>query len=177
MTADPGVQPGDVLAVRTSGRAGMMIRLGAALRGKPNISNHIAVVSHRDGNGTLWCVEGRPGGVGWRDAKDYLASAQVLTNAAQPKAAAQRKVITDGAIAILGMPYDWAAIIGDGLDDLHLWDPVNGQVRGHAVCSAVAAYLYDKAGLPRPAGAQRRVQPADWDTWILTGNYAKGAPP
>lgn len=167
-----GLQPGDVLVTRTQGSwESAAIRLGAALTGKPNLSNHVAVVHHWDAAGTLWCIEGRPGGAGWRDARDYLASAWTLSNVAQPKSDAQRKVVADGAMAMLGMPYDWAAIIGDGLDDLHLWDPVNGQVQGHAVCSAVAACLYDKALLARPAGGQRRVQPADWDAWCLTQEW------
>jgi hypothetical protein len=165
------VLPGDVLAVRGGGIPAAAIRLGAALRGKPNLSCHIAVVDHADDNGTLWCIEGRPGGVGWRDAKDYLASPWTLTNAAQPKDPAQRALITRTARAMLGTPYDWAAIAGDGLSDLHLWDPVHGQVRGHVVCSALAAYAYDKAGLARPARDERMVQPADWDTWILTQGW------
>jgi len=92
--------------------------------------------------------------------------------AVQPKTPAQRGIVTEGARAILGMPYDWAAIIGDGLDDLHLWDPVGGVVRGAAVCSAVAAYLYDRAHLPRPAGSERSVQPAAWDEWIFTSGWS-----
>lgn len=166
-----GLQPGDVLVVRSSGWAGRLIRFGSALRDKPDLSNHVAVVHHWDSNGTLWCIEGRPGGVGWRDAADYLSSPWTLSNVAQLKTDAQRRVIADGAVAMLGMPYDWAAIIGDGLDDLHLWNPVRGQVAGHAVCSAVAAFLYDKAALARPAGGERRVQPADWDSWIVTQGW------
>lgn len=168
----PIVLPGDVLAVRTPGAwSSALIRLGAALTGKPNLSNHIAVVHHTDASGTTWCIEGRPGGVGWRNASDYLASPWTLWNADQPKTDAQRKVVTDGAMAILGMPYDWAAIIGDGLDDLHLWSPVGGNVHGEGVCSAVAAFLYDKAALARPRGSERRIQPADWDSWILTSGW------
>lgn len=163
-----GVQPGDVLAVRTSGFAATMIRLGAALQGKPDLSNHIAVADHWDAKGTLWCIEGRPGGVGWRDATDYLASPWTLANVLQVKTDAQRDVVTAAMRALLGTPYDWAAIVGDGLDDLHLWDPVNGQVQGHVVCSALAAFGYDKAVLARPAGGERKVQPADWDQWVLT---------
>ena len=57
-------QPGDVLAVRTGGWTGRIIRFGAALRDQPNLDSHIAVIHHKDAQGTLWCVEGRPGGVG-----------------------------------------------------------------------------------------------------------------
>lgn len=168
-----GLQPGDVLATRTPGTwSSAMIRLGAAFLDKPNLSSHVAVVHHWDASGTLWVIEGRPGGVGWRDAKDYLASPWTLSNVAQPKTDAQRKVIADGAVGLLGLPYDWAAIIGDGLDDLHLWNPVHGQVRGHAVCSAVSALLYDRAVLARPAGQERRVQPADWAAWCITQGWA-----
>lgn len=176
MIADK-VAPGDVLVTRTQGAwSSEMIRLGAAIAGKPNLSNHVAIVHHADASGTLWCVEGRPGGVGWRNASGYLASQWTITNAAQPKTAAQRKAVTDGALAVIGMPYDWAAIIGDGLDDLHLWNPVRGDVHGEAVCSAVAAFLYDKAGLGRPKGGERRVQPGDWDTFILTRSW-ESVPP
>jgi len=79
------VQPGDVLAVRGGGLAGKLIRLGAAFRGQPNLDAHIAVVHHTDEHGTVWALEGRPGGVGWRDAKAYLASPWTVTNAGQPK--------------------------------------------------------------------------------------------
>jgi hypothetical protein len=168
------VLPGDVLAVRGGSIAAAAIRLGAALLGRPNLSNHVAVVSHADGNGTLWVIEGRPGGVGWRDAADYLASPWTLTNAAQPKAPEQRALVTRTAKAMLGTPYDWAAIAGDALDDLHLWDPGGGVVRGHVVCSALAALAYDKAGLARPAGDERMVQPADWDSWMLTQAWPRG---
>jgi hypothetical protein len=78
---------------------------------------------------------------------------------------------------MLGTPYDWAAIVADGGADLHLdtaWLPVwNGTVPGHVVCSSLAAYAYGKAGLPGPAGG-RQVQPADWDTFILTRAWDSG---
>lgn len=170
----PPVLPGDVLAVRTPGgilTGQWWIRFGAALLNKPDLSNHIAIVHHTDTKGTVWCIEGRPGGVGWRDASDYLSSRWTLTNAAQPKTNAQRKIIADGAVAMLGTPYDWAAIVGDGLDDLHLWDPVHGQVHGETVCSALAAFLYDKGGVLRPKGGERAVQPSSWDEWIITRGW------
>jgi hypothetical protein len=167
------VLPGTVLAVRTGGFAAEMIRLGAALAGKPDISNHIAVVHHADDQGTVWCVEGRPGGAGWRNASDYLSSHWTLDNRDQPMTDAQRLQVATIIAAMVGTPYDWAAIAGDGLDDLHLWDPVNGQVQGQAVCSALAACAYDKAGLPRPPGGERAVQPSDWDSWMITRGWEK----
>ena len=67
--AGVSLQPGDVILVRTGGLAATMIRFGAALRGAPNLNNHVAVAHHLDAHGTLWCVEGSPGGAGWRDAR------------------------------------------------------------------------------------------------------------
>lgn len=58
------VQPGDVLVTRSGGWQARLIRLGAALRDKPNLSSHVAVVHHTDVKGTLWVLEGRPGGAG-----------------------------------------------------------------------------------------------------------------
>jgi cell wall-associated NlpC family hydrolase len=168
------IQPGDVLAVRSKGFAVFMIRFGAALLGKPDLSNHIAVVHHTDSSGVVWCIEGRPGGVGWRDASDYLNSPHTLTNRHQPKTDTQRAVVAKAVEAMLGTPYDWAAIVADGAADLHLdtaWLPVNGVVHGHTVCSALACYAYDKAGLKRPAGSEREDQPADWDAFILDNEY------
>lgn len=169
--------PGDVLAVRSSGFAGTMIRFGAALRGLPNLSNHIAIVHHTDANGVVWCLEGRPGGVGWRDSSDYLASRWTVTNSEQPKTDAQRTAVAKIAEAMIGTAYDWEAIAADAAEDLCLdvvWLPDHGTVHGETVCSALAAYAYDKAGLPRPAGAQRLVQPGSWDTWIMTKGWETG---
>jgi hypothetical protein len=168
------VQPGDVLVVRTGSFAGAMIRLGAALKGRPNLSNHVSIVHHTDAHGTVWCLEGRPGGAGWRDAKAYLASPWLLTNAAQPKTGAQRQAVCGIMQAMIGTAYDWEGIAADGAADLHLdtaWLPAwNGTVPGHVVCSSLAAYAYGKTGLGCPAGG-RQVQPADWDTFILTRGW------
>lgn len=173
------VLPGDVLAVRTSGLAGAAIRLGAALRGAANLSNHIAVAHHTDTHGTLWVLEGRPGGVGWRDAGAYTASRWTLVNSAQPKTDAQRAAVCKVMEALVGTAYDWAGIAADAGADLHLdtaWLPSwHGTVPAHVVCSSLAAYAYGKAGLPCPAGG-RQVQPGDWDQFILTRAWLKGGP-
>ena len=176
--AASAVKPGDVLAVRTPGgplTAQWWIRFGAALLGKPDLSNHIAVAHHTDAHGTLWVIEGRPGGVGWRAANDYLRSRWTLTNAAQPKTDAQRAGICKTMEALLGTSYDWEAIAADAADDLHFdWAPTwHGQVPGHVVCSSAACYGYDKNRLARPPGNARTDQPANWDEWIITCGWER----
>lgn len=182
---DTGLRPGDLLAThsRGGGLGGRLIRLGAAFRDQVNLANHIAVVMHTDAKGTLWVLEGRPGGVGWRDARDYLASHYTVGNAAQPKTGAQRKIVTDGARALIGTPYDWAAITADAGGALGgqldaawelRWGP-NGAVPGHVVCSSLADWLYTKAKLENPA-KEREVSPADWvELWISHGWAARPA--
>lgn len=162
----PAVQPGDVLAVRTGSLAGTLIRLGAALLDRPNIASHIAVVHHTDEHGTVWALEGRPGGVGWRDAKTYLASPWTIANPRQPKTAVQREHVCDTMLAMIGTRYDWQAITADALNAFRLeglWRPTwkDGTVPGQVVCSSLAAYAYAKAGLTCPPGG-REVTPADW---------------
>ncbi len=170
------VLPGDVILVRSGGLAGTMIRLGAALRDAPNLANHAAVIDHTDAHGTVWAMEGRPGGAGWRDARAYLRSPWTISNAAQPKTAAQRSAVCKVMAAMIGSPYDWAAIAADAEADLHLdtaWLPSwNGTVPGHVVCSSLAAYAYARAGLPGPA-ADRTCQPGDWSAWILTRGWER----
>lgn len=166
------VRPGTVLAVRSGGFAGGAIRFGAAILGKPNLENHVAVVHHTDKAGTMWCIEGKPGGVGWRDATSYLASRWTLTNADQPFTAAQGAAIAQQMEALLGTSYDWESIAADALADLgmHLpgWDAKwKGQVAGQVVCSSASAYAYGKAEVPHPPG-DRGVQPSDWTQWIVT---------
>jgi hypothetical protein len=179
----PVVQPGDILAVRTSGWAARLIRAGAGLRelvtgsAAPNLDNHIAVVHHTDPHGNLWVIEGRPGGVGWRQADDYLVSPWTVHNANEPKSEAQRSVVTATMKAMLGTPYDWGAIVTDAGDAFgleHLWEPTwHGQVPGHVVCSSLAAYAYSKASLYRPGSASgtREVTPADWVTFLIENRY------
>ena len=137
-------QPGDVLVTRSNSVFGALIRLGAALKDQPNLSNHVAVIHHTDKTGTVWVIEGRPGGVGWRDARDYLASRWTITNADQPKTAAQRSLVAQAVHAALGTPYDWAGIERDAAEALRLpdlwaekWD---GKVPAHVVCSSLAAW-------------------------------------
>jgi hypothetical protein len=179
MTATPAVAPGDVLAIHTGGWQGWWIRFGSAIRDQPNLSSHIAVAHHVDAKGTLWCVEGRPGGAGWRDATAYLKSPLLLTNSAQPKTAVQRAQVAKLMEALIGTTYDWEAIAADAATDLGWqlpgWDPTwHGTVPAHVVCSSLAAYAYEKADLARPAG-QRGCQPSDWDSFIIRRGWELGA--
>jgi hypothetical protein len=169
------VKPGTILCTRSTGAGGWWIRFGAALRNKPNLSNHVAVAHHTDKAGTLWCIEGRPGGVGWKDAKGYLADKWTVTNVGQPLTETQRYDIAVAMEALIGTAYDWESIAADALADLgmHLpgWDAKwNGEVAGQVVCSSAAAYAYAKAHAPHPPG-DRGCQPADWNEWIHTRGW------
>lgn len=176
MLATADVQPGDILCVNTgNGIADKLIRLGAAVRNEPNLANHVAIVHHTDKAGVKWVLEGRPGGVGWADARNYLASPYTVSNVMQAKTAKQRNVITAGALKMIGTRYDWAAIVDDAAQafgiDIPGWSPAFGnQVPGHVVCSSFAAYLYAKASLAHPVGG-RNVSPADWVDLILKSHW------
>jgi len=168
--------PGDVLAVRGGGLAGTLIRLGAALADKPNLSGHVAVMHHYDSGGVPWGLEGRPGGVGWVDLRAYVESPWTMNNCRQPdRTEAQRARVAKAAEGMLGTPYDWQAILGDGFDDLHvkLWNlPGFAERPGQVVCSSFAAYLYEQEKWPHPGlNDERYCQPADWDTWIVAHGY------
>ena len=184
MITTTAVRPGDVLAVRSPGTAGRLIRFGAAVRelvsgsAEPNMDNHIAVVHHTDKAGTVWCLEGRPGGVGWRDASDYLRSPWTVTNAGQPKTDDQRKIVCSGALAMIGTPYDWVGIAADAaaaVDLSALFAPKwpGSRPPGEVVCSSLAGWLYQHAGLAGPAG--REATPADWVAFIVSHGYQNTA--
>lgn len=171
------VEPGDVLLTRSGGFAAFMIRLGAAFRNRPSLSNHVAIVHHADANGTVWVLEGRPSGVGWRSATDYLASAWTMNNRAQPKTAQQRAAVCETAMALIGTPYSWSAIAEDagqafGLTDIWARKDKKGKVPGELVCSSLAAYAYSKAGLEHPAGGDRNVTPGDWCSFLIEHRWA-----
>ncbi len=170
--------PGDVLAVRTPDVWGRFIRFGGAFKelvtgsAEPNLDNHIAVVHHVDEHGTLWVIEGKPGGVGWRAAGDYLTSRWTIDNSAQPKTPPQRAAIVTTMRAMVGTAYDWTAIAEDagldfGLKDI--WhENADGVVPGHVVCSSLAAYAYDKNKVKAPIPADyKHVEPADWAAFII----------
>ena len=179
------VQPGDVLVVRTPAptwwdrTASRLIRLGAALRDRPNLDNHVAVMHHTDAAGTPWGIEGRPGGVGWVDLRPY-DNPYLLTNAAQPKTDAQRHQVRQAAVGMLGVGYDWAAIGMDTADALgldHLWRAHDwgNQPPAHVVCSSLGAWVYHHAGLAEPNTPMLTTTPGDWADWILRRGWERPA--
>jgi hypothetical protein len=171
MTTPTIYTPGTVLAVRGSGWTGNLIRAGAALLGKPNLSAHIAVVHHTDAKGTTWAISGQPGGVGWEDTARYLADPWTITNADQPLTPTQASGIATTMETLIGTGYDWDAIAADAEAAFGIilpgWDPSwHGTVPGHVVCSSIAAYAYAKKAAACPKG-DRGVTPGDWDQFII----------
>lgn len=171
-----GVNIGDVMAVRTGGIGAWWIRFGAAFRDLPNLDNHVAVLHHKTGD-TWWAIEGKPGGVGWVNANNYLNSPYTITNRNQPKTDEQRALVCEVMEAMLHTPYDWPAIAQDAMFDLHLetlWDEKwNGQTPGHVVCSSLAVWGYEKAALNYPKTQDpAHVQPGDWTKFSIDNKYA-----
>jgi hypothetical protein len=79
--------PGDVVIVEMGPwylRAMIWIQAVFTGRAKYRRDGHIIVVSHRDDDGRLWGIEGRPGGIGWtdlslRDGQYGLANNEITT--------------------------------------------------------------------------------------------------
>jgi hypothetical protein len=172
------VQPGDILLVRNQSTAPLTrmarwaIQLGAWLEGASTTWTHVIVAHHEDDSGIFWGLEGRPGTVGWCELAPHLADPVTLTNVHQGKTNAQRALICDAMLPLIGVAgYDWAAIAADAGIALaaaaHVapaWsslDPWGPRVPGHVVCSSLADFAYERAGLESPA-ADRFCTPGDW---------------
>ena len=171
------MEPGDIVCTRNpKGFTARMIRLGAALLDRPNTVNHVIVVSHRDPAGTLWGIEGRPGGVGYVDMKNAVRSPYTLNNGKQAKTEEQRQMVVHVAKGLIGTPYDWQGIIADGMKAIHaqeLWcSSWKGQVPAQVVCSSLADWVYDKVGLESPGAVfDRTVTPGDWADLITVRRW------
>lgn len=170
------LKPGDVLAVRTPGIPGELIRIGEEMSGKPGLESHIAMMHHWL-DGVPWGLEGRPGGVGWADLRGYLASPFTVSNAGQPgRDDAGRSAVASEALHLIGSAYDWAAVADDTLRAFGMADlfgrTLDGTVPGHLVCSSYAAFLYGRAGWDHPAVPDRDCEPADWLDFIMEHGYS-----
>lgn len=169
---------GDVLAVRTSGWGACLVRLGAALRGLPHGVDHVVIAHHVDGRGNMIGLEGRPGGVGWVDMTNYVASPATVDNRDQPKTEGQRYLVAKAAENLIGCAYDWAAIGAEALFDLGVyftdldWSGPNPPL--HVICSSYAQWCYRQVGLarPHPPQGEALTQPGDWAAWDAARGWA-----
>jgi hypothetical protein len=170
------LKPADILVVRTTDTPGEVIRVVEELSGAPGLGNHVAFMHHWDGD-VPWGLEGKPGGVGWRDLRDYLADPFTLNNCLQPgRPDADRALAARDAEGLLGTKYDWAAILGDGFDDLSvkIWnqDWPHGKPPGEVVCSSFGAYVYAKRTWTHPdLGHERFCQPSGWTRMIIANRW------
>lgn len=177
------VRAGDVLVTR-EGNLFMSgaIRLGAALAHLPAFCNHVIIVHHQDSAGTWWGIEGRPGGVGWRDLTEPLKGTLTNANNWQTKTEEQRYLIAVAAEELLKLetPYDWQAIAEHTRKALSLWKAnvlarewKDDERPAHVVCSSFADWAYETVGLANPGGNRqtRMTSPGHWDKFILDGKY------
>ena len=179
------VQPGDLLLTAGKGFAAEVIRLGAAVRDRPNLVNHAIVVHHETG-GVLWGIEGRPGGAGWVDCRRAMADRRTVHNASQPgrDAVLRESLCRTVEQAMLGRAYDWTAIARSAVESLRLdrlwserglWVEFSEDPRdipGAVICSALADWAYERAGWANPGDAARTryTRPEDWlALWIEKG--------
>lgn len=170
--------PGTVIVTGTPDLAGWFIRLRSKLLHQPSLHNHVAVYTHRDETGRARGLEGRPSGFGWVNLEGYLSRPDTITNADQPLTDEQRARITAGAIQMVGIPYDWSAILAFAAGTAHLpflaheWPPDG--VPSHVVCSSAVDYLYEGVGAANPGGyaKTRGTDPDDWTTFIQHRRWA-----
>jgi len=174
-TLDTSVlRPGDVVIVEMGiWIIRWLITIQAFLVGKAKYrqSGHVIVVTHRDSEGRLWGIEGRPGGVGWAEL-DKRAGKWGLSNVEQVKDDAQRSKIVETMKTLLGTKYDYDAYVQIALATIGInttWTDFNGcDVPSHIICSAIADYVYEDVGLANPGGETitRFTTPAQWGEFI-----------
>jgi hypothetical protein len=172
---------GDVICTRSEGWQAKMIRFGAGLIGKPNTVNHVAIFMGPGSDGRDRVIEGRPGGVGYKDAKRYLADSWTLNNAKQPKTNLQRAQIATATKALLGTQYDWVGIGQTVMEAINAPDLyrtkswLNDASPDHVVCSSLADWVYADVGLANPnkITADKITTPGDWAEFIVTRAWEK----
>lgn len=170
--------PGTVIVTATKDVVGWWIRLRSKVMRHPAMHNHVALVTHRDGTGRWRGLEGRPSGFGWANLETYLSHPDTISNATQPLTDGQRQFIVEQARQMIGMPYDWKAILCFALSTLgcpflaHEW-PEDG-LPSQNVCSSAVDVLYESVGAPNPGGYDktRGTDPDDWTDFILRRAWA-----
>lgn len=167
------LRPGDVIVTMTPDAVGFSIRLRSWLLRRPNLHNHVAMFTHLDDTGRPRGLEGRPSGFGWTNLEKYLAHPSTIANTEQAgRTDQQRLVVVQSATAMLGIPYDWRAILSFASQIARLpflsdeW-PADG-VPSHVVCSSAIDYLYESVRWANPGGYDktRGTDPDDWTAFI-----------
>lgn len=166
------LQPGDVLVAATADKGGWWIRLRSRMMRQPALHNHVALATHRDDTGRWRGLEGRPGGFGWCNLDTYLAHPATVANTEQPLRDGQREYIVTRAQTMVGIAYDWRAILGFALTTIglpflpHEW-PEDG-IPSQNVCSSAVDLLYEAAGAANPGGYRktRGTDPDDWSSFV-----------
>lgn len=168
------LRPGDVVVTEMGiWIVRVLIWIQAVLTGRAKYAKggHVIVVSHRDEQGRLWGIEGRPGGIGWCQL-DKRAGKWGLSNVEQSKDSVQRSKIVETMKTLLGTKYDYDAYVKIALSTVGVntdWTDFNGNdVPSHFICSAVADYVYEDVGLANPGGFKitRLTTPAEWAFFI-----------
>lgn len=186
MTIDPSLlRAGDVLVVDApakgvAGLGGWFVQLRARLMGEPDLHDHVAIFSHWDTEGQPRGYEGRPSSFGQVNLTKYLKHPMTISNASQPKTDRQREGLMNLCQQSMGIPYDWAAIMGFGLTTVGLpflpeeWP--TGGLPAQGVCSSLLALLYARVGLLNPGtkqGRYRSVDVDDWTVWVAVAGWLR----
>lgn len=175
------LRPGCVIVVSSKSRVGWWIRLRSRLMGLPDLHNHVALATHRDETGRWRGLEGRPSGFGWANLERLLDHPDTIANVDQPIDDEDRDAIVRAAIGMVGLPYDWAAILAfasgvAGVPFLAQEWPDDG-VPSHVVCSSAVDVLYEGRGLANPGGRKvtRGTDPAAWTAFVVGKLWLLGA--
>jgi len=175
------LEPGDVVIVEMGiWIVRVLIWIQAVLSGRSKYrqSGHVIVVSHRDNEGRLWGIEGRPGGIGWADL-DKRNGKWGISNHDQPKDAEVKVKVVQAMVALLGTKYDYPAYLKIAMDTVGItpyWTDWNdNDVPTSYICSAVADQIYEQYCLPNPGGMKvtRFTTPAEWAEFIDKRQWEK----
>jgi hypothetical protein len=164
--------PGTVIVTATHDLGGWWIRLRSKLMRRPSLHNHVAMFTHFDREGIPRGLEGRPSGFGWANLSEYLTHPDTIANTDQPMTAEDRAYLVEAGQAMVGIAYDWAAILSfasnlGGIPFLpHEW-PDTG-VPSHVECASALDLLYEGRGLANPGGNRvtRATTPDQWTEFI-----------